>query len=187
MSKMPRYLSTSARITPGSRVALLIDGFHLSHLARGVDVQPTFSEFLNDLGLNSTVSQARYYTAIEVIEGATPEFDGKIKLCDYLDFNGFKTVRVECKRASRDTAMVPLAIDALTLCASVNALVLLTNNPHAKTVMREVQRKGVPVTLMSSRELGMVGTDLVREADAFVELADWLRTTGRAMASPLAA
>ena len=172
-------------IHPNERVAVLVDGMHLQFLGRLLRFNPDYTLLLEDLRDGCEVTTARYFMPVE-----TTSDDAHfpiVKVLDWLDYNGWKTRRIQSSKPNYDTAFIRLTMDALILAENIDRVVLVTNNPQAHDLIEELQRRTVSVTLASSREKDAVSNRLVRIADGFIELAPWLRDTGKPMPSVQAA
>ena len=102
-----------------------------------------------------------------------------------MDYNGFTVVRKASKeyvdsagrRKVKGNMDVELAINAMELASHIDEMVLFSGDGDFRSLVEEVQRRGVRVTVVSSMvtQSPMIADDLRRQADAFIDL-DTLRT-----------
>src|SRR5690606_22706600 len=125
-----------------------------------------------------------YYTPL----ADTDEFNSVKPLVDFLGYNGFTVVTKplkefvdsEGRRRIKGSMNVEMAVDALGLADSVDHMIFFSGDGELSALIDAVQRKGVRVTVVSSKSgsTPMISDDLRRQADAFVDisaLADKLR------------
>lgn len=119
-----------------------------------------------------------YYTA--VIEGE--EFSPVRPLVDWLGYNGFSVVTKPVKRftdaegrsRTKGNMDVEIAVDVLTLAASLDHVVLFSGDGDFRRLVEAVQARGVRVTVISTTrsQPPHIADELRRQADGFLDLAD---------------
>ena len=181
------------------RVCLFIDGANLYSASRSLGFDVDYRNLLAFFRARANVVRAYYYSA--VID--TEEYSPLKPLTDWLAYNGYTLVTKPAReyadangrRRVKGNMDIELAIDMLELAPRMDHAVLFSGDGDFRRLVEAVQRQGVRVTVVSSIRTGppMVGDDLRRQADQFLELADIApeftrrqmeprtpRTTGRA-------
>ncbi len=181
------------------RVCLFIDGANLYSASRSLGFDVDYRNLLAFFRARANVVRAYYYSA--VID--TEEYSPLKPLTDWLAYNGYTLVTKPARehadangrRRVKGNMDVELAIDMLELAPRMDHAVLFSGDGDFRRLVEAVQRQGVRVTVVSSIRTStpMVGDDLRRQADQFLELADIApeftrrqmeprapRTTGRA-------
>jgi len=110
-------------------------------------------------------------------------------LIDWLDYNGYTVITKVAKeftdadgrRKVRGNIGVELAVHALELAKHVDQMVLFSGDADFRRLVQALQRRGVRVTVISniSSEPPMIGSDLRRQADVFIDLAEMRSKLGR--------
>jgi uncharacterized LabA/DUF88 family protein len=166
---------TSAR---AGRTALFIDGpnFHSTAKALGFDVD--YKRLRAHFDSRGTLVRAFYYTA--VIEDQ--EYSAVRPLMDWLDYNGYTVITKPAKeyvdasgrRKMKGNMSVELAVDAMQLAGHLDEMVLLSGDGDFRPLLEAVQRRGVHVSVVStiSTTPSMIGDELRRQADVFIDLLD---------------
>ncbi|MEM8617401.1 MAG: NYN domain-containing protein [Pseudomonadota bacterium] len=158
------------------RLALFVDGTNLYSAARGLGLEIDFRKLLDEFRKKGRLLRANYYTTI--LE--TDEHNPIKPLVDWLSYNGFNTVVKNAReytdrdgrRRVRGNMDVELAIDMLETSAHVDHIVLFSGNGDFRRAVEAVKAKGVRVTVISTvkSQPQMIGDDLRREADVFIDL-----------------
>lgn len=160
------------------RLALLIDGANLYAAARQLNLEIDFRKLLSEFRSKGKLLRANYYTAIADNEDYSPIRP----LVDWLAYNGFSVIQKSAReftdrdgrRRFRGNIDIELAVDAMQLADHVDHIVLFSGNGDFKRLVEAVKTKGVRVSVVSTvkSQPSMVGDDLRREADAFIDLSD---------------
>jgi uncharacterized LabA/DUF88 family protein len=121
--------------------------------------------------------RALYYTAIQ-----DQEFSSLRPLVDWLSYNGFTVVTkpaktftdVEGRRKTKGNMDVEIAVDAMRLAPHLDHIVLFSGDGDFRSLVAALQEKGKRVSVVSSlvTQPPMVGDELRRQADQFIEIAD---------------
>jgi uncharacterized LabA/DUF88 family protein len=167
------------------RIAIFIDGVNLHGMSKALSFDIDFKKLRDSFAKKGRLMHARYYTTILESEDFSP-----IKpLVDWLDYNGYivssKLARDftdgSGRRKVKGTMNVEMAVDALTLSANIDHLVLISGDGELRSAVEALQRQGVRVSVCSSLKTNppMVSDDLRRQADHFIEFADLEETVGR--------
>jgi uncharacterized LabA/DUF88 family protein len=158
------------------RIALFIDGANLYSSARGLGLEIDFRKLLDEFRKRGRLLRANYYTTILESDDHNP-----IKpLVDWLAYNGFNTIVKtareytdrEGRRRVRGNMDVELATDMLEASAYLDHVILFSGNSDFRRVVEAVKEKGVRVTVVSTikSQPQMIGDELRREADVFIDL-----------------
>ena len=160
------------------RVCLFIDGANLYSASRSLGFDVDYRNLLAFFRARANVVRAYYYSA--VID--TEEYSPLKPLTDWLAYNGYTLVTKPAReyadangrRRVKGNMDIELAIDMLELAPRMDHAVLFSGDGDFRRLAEAVQRQGVRVTVVSSIRTSppMVGDDLRRQADQFLELAD---------------
>jgi len=164
------------------RLGLFIDGANLHATARALEIDIDYRRLLEFFGAKGRLVRALYYTTIA--EGQ--EFCSLRPLVDWLDYNGYTLVTKPIKeladgRGRRGSIEVELAVDALSLAATLDHIILLSGHGHFRSLVAALQQMGRRVSVVSTIQSHppMVADELRRQADQFVDLADLEAIIGR--------
>ena len=160
------------------RVCLFIDGANLYSASRSLGFDVDYRNLLAFFRARANVVRAYYYSA--VID--TEEYSPLKPLTDWLAYNGYTLVTKPAReyadangrRRVKGNMDIELAIDMLELAPRMDHAVLFSGDGDFRRLVEAVQRQGVRVTVVSSIRTSppMVGDDLRRQADQFLELSD---------------
>jgi uncharacterized LabA/DUF88 family protein len=160
------------------RLALFIDGANLYTAARAVGLEIDFRKLLKEFQTRGRLVRASYYTAL--VEN--DEYSPIRPLVDWLAYNGFNVVKKparefvdrEGRKRARGNMDVELAVDMLEAAGWTDHIVLFSGNGDFRRLVEAVKAKGVRVSVVSTLESSppMIGDELRREADTFIELTD---------------
>ena len=163
---------------PNERTALFIDGSNLYSASRSLGFEIDYRNLLNFFRSKTTVVRAYYYSAL--LE--TEEYSPLKPLTDWLAYNGYTLVTKAAReftdpagrRRVKGNMDVELAVDMLELAPRLDHAVLFSGDNDFRRLIEAVQRLGVRVSVVSSVRTNptMVGDDLRRQADHFIELAE---------------
>jgi len=160
------------------RLALYIDGANLYSAARGLGLEIDFRKLISEFRKKGRLLRANYYTTI--LE--TDEHNPVRPLVDWLSYNGFNTIVKnareytdrEGRKRVRGSMDVELATDMFELSAHLDHMVLFSGNGDFRRVVEAIKAKGVRVTVISTvkSQPQMIGDELRREADVFIDLEE---------------
>lgn len=173
-------------ISPQDRVAAFIDGPNLYGAARSADFDIDFKNLGTLLRRDGRLIRAYYYTAL----ADTDEFSPVKPLVDWLGYNGYSVMTkplkehtdAEGRKRVKGNMNVEIAVNALEIADSVDHMVFFSGDSELTALVEAVQRKGVRVTVISSKDGSqpMISDELRRQADNFIDiktLANDLRRT----------
>ena len=171
---------------PTDRVALFIDGSNLYSASRNLGFEIDYRAMLSFFRKKANVVRAYYYSAILESEEFTP-----LKpLTDWLSYNGYMLVTKPAKefvdaqgrRRVKGNMDIEIAVDMMELADRVDHMVLFSGDGDFRKLIEAIQRKGVKVTVVSSIKTSppMIGDELRRQTDDFMDLADICREFTRA-------
>lgn len=162
------------------RVCVLIDGSNLYATTRLLRFEPDYKLFLKPFEKYGKIVFANYYTAEDEDESS-----GNIKIrpiVDWLAYNGYQTVTKETRtftdssgnRRIKGNMDTEITTDMLLAAyeANIDTVVLVSGDGDFSYVVRAVQRRGVRVVVVSSKDTSpsMVADTLRRTANEFIEL-----------------
>ncbi|PYD76531.1 LabA-like NYN domain-containing protein [Novacetimonas pomaceti] len=163
---------------PQERLCLFIDGTSLYSASRNLGFEVDYRKLLSFFRSKSNVLRAYYYSA--VLE--TEEYSPLKPLTDWLVYNGYflvtKTAREYTDHAGRRRVKgnmdIELAVDMLEMAPKIDHAVLFSGDADFRRLLEAVQRQGVRTTVIASIKTSppLIGDELRRQADQFVELAD---------------
>ena len=175
----------SRGMSSSKRIALFIDGANLYATAKALGFDIDYKRLLAEFRARGTLVRAFYYTAI--IEDQ--EYSSIRPLVDWLDYNGYTVVTKATKefvdptgrRKVKGNMDVELAVDALELAKHIDELMLFSGDGNFRSLVEAIQRRGGCVAVVSSIAVQppMVGDDLRRQADVFIELKELQQRIGR--------
>lgn len=163
---------------PKERVCLFIDGANLYSASRSLGFDVDYRSLLAFFSSRSKLVRAYYYSALLDSE----EYSPLKPLTDWLVYNGYtlitKTAReftdpAGQRRIKGDMDM-ELAVDMLEMSPRMDHAILFSGDSDFRRLVEAVQRQGVRVSVISSIRTSppIVGDELRRQADQFIELAD---------------
>jgi len=160
------------------KLAIFVDGTSLYSAARGLSLEIDFRKLLDEFRKKGRLLRANYYTTIIETEEHNP-----IKpLVDWLSYNGFNTIVKhareytdrEGRRKVRGNMDIEIAVDMLEIAPHVDHILLFSGNGDFRRAVEAIKAKGVRVTVISTTKSqpAMIGDDLRRAADVFIDLDD---------------
>lgn len=163
---------------PNERIALFIDGANLYSASRNLGFDVDYRSMLETFRKQGNLVRAYYYSAIL----DTEEYSPLKPLTDWLAYNGYALVTKPAREYTDSTGRrrvkgnmdIELAVDMLDLAPRVDHVVLFSGDGDFRRLVEAVQRQGVRVTVISSVRTSppMIGDDLRRQADQFLDLAE---------------
>jgi uncharacterized LabA/DUF88 family protein len=165
-------------MSESGKLALFIDGANLYSTARALGFDIDFKKLLAVFAERGRLLRAFYYTPMfEDQEGSSTR-----PLIDWLSYNGHdvrtRSVRdfadQNGRRKARSSLSIELAVNAFEIVPHVDEMVLFTGDGDFRPLVEAVPRHGIRVTIVSTIAVQppLIGEDLRRQADAFIELAD---------------
>ena len=159
-----------------NKTAIFIDGSNLHATTKALGFELDYKRMLSYFQGRCHLMRAFYYTA--VVEDT--EFSSIRPLVDWLDYNGFCVVTKPTKQFTDATGRIKikgnmdmeLAIDALELAPYIDTMILFSGDGDFASLVKAIQRKGVRVEVISTRETKppMIADELRRQADEFIDL-----------------
>jgi uncharacterized LabA/DUF88 family protein len=172
---------------PALRTAIFIDGPDLYAASRKLGFDIDFRRLLCLFRDNCRLVRAHYYAAV----AQNAEFQAIRPLLDWLDYNGFTIVTKGIREFSDDANVrkskcnfrVSLAVDAMRLAPHLDHVVLFSGDGEFQYLVTALKDMGKRVSVVSTlqTEPPMVGDELRRRADAFVDLAELRESIGRSL------
>lgn len=160
------------------RVCLFIDGANLYSASRNLGFDVDYRNLLGFFRKHCNIIRAYYYSAVL----DTEEYSPLKPLTDWLAYNGFFLVTKNAReftdqngrRRIKGSMDIELAVDMMEIASKIDHAVLFSGDADFRRLIESVQRQGVRVTVVSSVKTTppMVGDELRRQADQFLELVD---------------
>ncbi|GBR28547.1 LabA-like NYN domain-containing protein [Kozakia baliensis] len=160
------------------RTALFIDGSSLYFTARNLGFDVDYRSLLSFFQSQCHLVRAYYYAALP----ETDDYSPLKPLTDWLAYNGYALVTKNAReftdhsgrRRIKGNMDVELAVDLLEQADRIDHAVLFSGDADLRRAVEAVQRRGVRVTAVSSLRSTppLIGDDLRRQVDQFVELSD---------------
>ena len=160
------------------RTALFIDGANLYAASRNLGFDVDYRNMLEFFRRKTNIVRAYYYSALL----DTEEYSPLRPLTDWLAYNGYslvtKTAReftdANGRRRIKGNMDVELAVDMMEMAPRIDHAILFSGDSDFRRLVEAVQRQGVRVSVISSIRTNppMVGDELRRQADQFIELAE---------------
>lgn len=161
------------------RIALFIDGANLYATAKSLGFDIDYKRLLTFFRQKGVLVRALYYTAL----AEDQEYSSIRPLIDWLDYNGFTMVTKPTKeftdasgrRKIKGNMDIELAVDAMRLADSLDHIVIFSGDGDFRSLVAALQQKGRRVSVVSTLQTQppMVADELRRQADQFIDLADF--------------
>ncbi|MGB0499152.1 MAG: NYN domain-containing protein [Rubricella sp.] len=172
------------------KLALFIDGSNLYSAAKALGFDIDYKLLRSEFMRRGRLLRANYYTALLENE----EYSPIRPLVDWLDYNGFNMVTkpareftdAQGRRRIKGNMDIELAVDAMETARHVDHIVLFSGDGDFKPLVQGLQRMGVRVSVVSTirTQPPMIGDDLRRAADNFIELEELKDVIGRPPREP---
>ena len=163
---------------PGERTCLFIDGSNLYSASRHLGFDVDYRNLLTFFRSKCHIIRAYYYSAILESE----EYSPLKPLTDWLVYNGYSLVTKTARefvdqngrRRVKGSMDIELAVDMMEMAAKMDHAILFSGDADFRRLLESVQRQGVRTSVISSVRTSppLIGDDLRRQADQFVDLAD---------------
>ena len=160
------------------KTALFIDGANLYAASRNLGFDVDYRSMLEYFQSRTQLLRAYYYSAIL----DTEEYSPVKPLTDWLSYNGYSLVTKTAREFTDSTGRrrvkgnmdIELAVDMLELAPYLGHAILFSGDGDFRRLVEAVQAKGVRVTVVSTVRTSppMIGDELRRQADQFIELSD---------------
>ncbi|GAB6853703.1 NYN domain-containing protein [Asaia astilbis] len=161
-----------------ARTAVFIDGSSLYYTAKALGFEVDYRRLLRYFKTNTRLLRACYYAAIP----ETEEYSPLKPLTDWLAYNGFMLVTKNAReftdqsgrRRLKGNMDVELAVDLMELSDRIDHAIIFSGDADLRRAVEAIQRRGVRVVAISSLRSSppLIGDDLRRQVDLFVELGD---------------
>ncbi|GBR00180.1 NYN domain-containing protein [Gluconacetobacter liquefaciens] len=163
---------------PDERTCLFIDGSSLYSASRHLGFDVDYRNLLTFFRSKCHIIRAYYYSAILESE----EYSPLKPLTDWLVYNGYSLVTKTARefvdqngrRRVKGSMDIELAVDMMEMAPKMDHAILFSGDADFRRLLESVQRQGVRTTVISSVRTSppLIGDDLRRQADQFVDLAD---------------
>lgn len=175
-----------AHFYPAERLGAFIDGANLHGTARALGFAIDYKRLLSHLRAKGQLVRIYYYT---VVVEDDEEYSSIRPLVDWLDYNGFSLVTKrgrehvgdDGRRRLKGNMDVHLAVDAITLAAQLDHVMLFSGDGDFRALVADLQLRGLRVSVVSTlrSQPPMAADELRRQADQFIDLADLEGEIGR--------
>jgi uncharacterized LabA/DUF88 family protein len=179
-------------LDPREKVVMFIDGANLYATAKSLGTDLDYRRLLQEVNKQAYLLRAYYYTALVEEQ----EYSSIRPLIDWLDYNGYTVVTKPAReftdamgrRKIKGSMDIELTVDALEMSPHFDHLVLFSGDGDFTALVAALQRKGKRVTVVSTMATPtpMISDELRRQADAFVDVADLIKSVGREPAERIA-
>ena len=167
------------------RIAVFIDGMNLYATEKALAFDIDYKRILHHFEQQGQLVRAYYYTAIIEDE----EYSSIRPLIDWLDYNGYAVVTKPTKefvdslgrRKVKGNMDIELAVNAMEIAGHIDHMVLFSGDGDFRSLVEAIQRKGVRVSVISTTTTrpAMIGDELRRQADEFIDLVNLAGSIGR--------
>jgi uncharacterized LabA/DUF88 family protein len=167
------------------RLALFIDGMNLYLASKTLGFDIDYRLLRHEFSRRGKLMRVMYYTAILEKE----DFSPIRPLIDWLSYNGYNMVTKAAKEYSdgegrrkvKGNMEIELTVDAMQLASRIDHAVLFSGDGDYLPLVASLQRQGVRVSVVSTTrgQHPMIGDELRRQADNFIELDDLRDVIGR--------
>ena len=165
-------------LSHSEKTALFIDGANLYSASRYLGFDVDYRNLLDYFRTQTYLLRAYYYSALLDSE----EYSPVKPLTDWLSYNGYNLVTKTAREFTDNTGRrrikgnmdIELAVDMLELAPRIDHAVLFSGDSDFRRLVEAVQARGVRVTVISTVRTAppMIGDELRRQADQFIELMD---------------
>ncbi len=170
---------------PDERIALFIDGANLFSTTKALNQEIDFKKLLTYFNSKGRLIAANYYSAVYEHD----DYSAIQPLLDWLDYNGYNVISKPAKevvdregrRKIKGNMDIEITIDILDLTDHLDHVILFSGDGDFRALLRAVQRKGVRVTIVSSRyaKPPVLADELRRQCNGFIDLVDLEKIIGR--------
>ncbi|GAN54260.1 LabA-like NYN domain-containing protein [Tanticharoenia sakaeratensis] len=160
------------------RTAVFIDGSSLYYTSKSLGFDVDYRGLLEFFRSKSDLLRAYYYAAMP----ETDDYSPLKPLTDWLSYNGYMLVTKNAReftdhsgrRRIKGSMDVEMTVDLLEQADQLDHAVIFSGDSDLRRAVDAVQRRGTRVTAVSSLRASppLIGDDLRRQVDSFVELAD---------------
>lgn len=167
------------------RLALFIDGVNLYSASKTLGFDIDYRLLRHEFSRRGKLLRALYYTSLLEHE----EYSPIRPLIDWLSYNGYNMVTKAAKeyidgegrRKVKGNIEIELTVDAMQLASKIDHAVLFSGDGDYLPLVASLQRQGVRVSVVSTirGQHPMIGDELRRQADNFIELAELRDVIGR--------
>lgn len=174
------------------KIALFIDGANLHEASKALGFDIDYTRLLKEFQSTGTVLRAFYFAV--VIEDQ--KYSSNRPLIDWLDHNGYTVVTKPTKKfidvagrpKVKGSISIELAVHAMGFAKHIDQMVLFSGHGDFRSLVEAVQRRGVRVTVISTiaSQPPIIGNELRRQADVFIDLLDLRERISRVRIEPLA-
>lgn len=160
------------------KTSLFIDGSSLYFASKNLGFEVDYRMVLDYFRERTRLMRAFYYVAIP----ETEEYSPLKPLTDWLAYNGYTLVSKNVRefmdqgvrRRAKSNMDVEIAVDLMEQSSHIDHAIIFSGDSDLRRVIEAVQRRGVRVSVVSSMRSSpsLIGDELRRQVDQFIELAD---------------
>ena len=178
-----RQLVETMDFHPEERIGLLIDEANLYFAARALGFNIDYKSLRELFAGQGRLIRASYYTVLRP-DPDDPKHIVNMPLINWLNRNGYNVVvfRKSTNIGEQETeeSAVPqgvgieIAVDAMSMADRIDHFVLFSGDIGFRRLVKEIQRKGIRVTVVSTVRSSppMIARELTRQADVFIDLQE---------------
>jgi uncharacterized LabA/DUF88 family protein len=173
-------MTTSFGIRAGKRVEVIIDGTHIYHAHRNLNFDIDYRLLHETLFEDYDLRKIFYHSRVIYNDAGEIQSGEIARVLDFLSHNGYTTLIGESKewtnqsgqRVVRQSVDVPIACNMIESAKRVDEIIVFAGSEELIPAVHIAQDYGARVTFVSTIKCspGMIGRDLRREADRFVDL-----------------
>ena len=167
------------------RVSLFIDGANLYATSKSLGFDIDYRRLLTFFRNKCNLVRAHYYTAL----AEDQEYSSIRPLIDWLDYNGYcivtkptkETTDLNGRRKIKSNMDIDLTVDAMRLSDFLDHVVIFSGDGDFRPLINALQQKGKRVSIVSTlhTQPPMIGDELRRQVDQFIDLSDLEIALGR--------
>lgn len=160
------------------RIAIYVDGSNFSASCNIVGLRPDFDKIVSHFSREGDVVGSYYFTALPPREVDSPIR----KVTDRLQYNGWNLITKETKSFEKEGRSFmkgdmdgDMIVQAFKMCEFIDHLVLFSGDGDFRSMVEELQVRGVQVTAVSVLTRGndnMMADELRRQVNRFVDLSE---------------
>jgi uncharacterized LabA/DUF88 family protein len=151
------------------KVAVFIDGANFHQSLESENLNIDLDLFLRSLGSACHLVTVRYYTGLS----EDRRYQRVRKTVDWMSYHGFvmvtKPVKILSDGNVKANMDIEIAVDIMVMAHRLDHVVLFSGDGDFVYLLKEIQRQGVRVSVVSSASV--VADELKRQADAFYNLS----------------
>lgn len=159
------------------RLNLFVDGMYFTHACKSLGIYPDYTKLRSLFAKRSMLRHCKYYA--RVVEDDAEPVNKLRPVLDFLAYNGFSVTEIAARRyddgslRTEGSLDVEMTVDMLRAAKTSDHIVLVSGSGSFISVIEELQRAPVKVSVLATRADGASMSETVRRtADSFIEISD---------------